>query len=95
MSTLLIIILVIVLLGGGGGYYGYNRYGNNGLGGAVGLVLVVLLILWLVGAFHGHGRAPSVRGDNRNPAAMAARGFRGSKFQFTRNSQLRGALNVR
>jgi hypothetical protein len=53
MSTILIIILVVLLLGGGGGYYGYNRYGNNGLGGAIGLVLVVLLILWLLGAFHG------------------------------------------
>jgi Protein of unknown function (DUF3309) len=58
MSTLLIIILVIVLLGGGGGYYGYSRYGNNGLGGAIGLVVVILLILWLVGAFHGQAVTP-------------------------------------
>ena len=58
MGTILIIILVIVLLGGGGGYYGYNRYGNNGLGGAVGLVIVVLLVLWLVGAFHGQAVIP-------------------------------------
>jgi uncharacterized membrane protein YccC len=38
MSTLLIVILVLLLLGGGG--FGYSRYGNNGLGGALGLVLV-------------------------------------------------------
>jgi hypothetical protein len=51
MTTIIIIILVILLLGGGGGFYGYNRYGGAGLGGALGLVLIVLLILWLVGAF--------------------------------------------
>jgi hypothetical protein len=52
MSTLLIIVLVVLLLGGGGGYYGYNRYGGSGLGGALGLVLVVLLVLWFAGGLH-------------------------------------------
>jgi hypothetical protein len=32
-----------------GGYYGYNRYGGSGLGGALGLVLIVLLVIWLLG----------------------------------------------
>jgi hypothetical protein len=49
MSTLLIIVLVVLLLGGGGGYYGYNRYGSRGFGGAIGLVLVILLVLWFFG----------------------------------------------
>jgi uncharacterized protein DUF3309 len=52
MGTLLIIVLLIVLLGGGGGYYGYNRYGGRGVGGALGLVLIILLVLWLVGSLH-------------------------------------------
>jgi hypothetical protein len=52
MGTLLIIVVVILLLGGGGGYYGYNRYGGSGLGGALGLVVIVLLALWLFGGFH-------------------------------------------
>jgi hypothetical protein len=42
MDTVLIIVLVILLLGGGGGYYGYNRYGGAGLGGALGTVLIIL-----------------------------------------------------
>ena len=49
MSTILIVVLIILLLGGGGGYYGYNRYGGTGLGGALGLVLIVLLVLWFTG----------------------------------------------
>jgi len=53
MGTILIIVVLVLLLGGGGGYYGYNRYGNNCLGGAVGLLLVVLVVLWLFGAFGG------------------------------------------
>jgi len=51
-GTILIIILVILLLGGGGGYYGYNRYGGAGLGGALGLVLIILVVLWLFGGVH-------------------------------------------
>jgi hypothetical protein len=35
MGTILIIVLIILLLGGGGGYYGYNRYGAPGVGGAL------------------------------------------------------------
>ena len=49
MGTILIIIVLILLLGGGGGYYGYNRYGGPGVGGALGLGLIVLLVLWLLG----------------------------------------------
>jgi hypothetical protein len=49
MSTILIIVLLILLLGGGGGYYGYNRYGGAGLGGALGLVLITLVVLWFFG----------------------------------------------
>ncbi len=49
MGTILIIILLILLLGGGGGYYGYNRYGGRGLGGALSLVSIVLPVLWLLG----------------------------------------------
>ena len=49
MGTILIIILLILLLGGGGGYYGYNRYGGSGLGGALCLVLIILFVVWLVG----------------------------------------------
>jgi len=49
MGTILIIVVLILLLGGGGGYYGYNRYGGSGLGGALGLVLIVLLVIWLLG----------------------------------------------
>ena len=41
-----------MLFGGGGGYYGYNRYGGRGLGGALGLVFVVLLEVWLLGGLH-------------------------------------------
>ncbi len=41
MTTILIIVVVILLLGGGGGYYGYNRYGGTGLGGALGLVILI------------------------------------------------------
>ena len=49
MNTILVIVLLIVLLGGGGGYYGYNRYGGPGLGGALVLVLIVLAVLWFLG----------------------------------------------
>ena len=49
MRTILIIVLLILLLGGGGGYYGYNRYGGAGLGGALGLVLITLVVLWFFG----------------------------------------------
>lgn len=49
MSTILIIVLILVVFGGGGGWYGYNRYGYNGLGGALGLVLFILLIAYLLG----------------------------------------------
>lgn len=52
MSTVLIIVVLILLFGGGGGYYGYNRYGGRGLGGALGLVLVVFLAVWLLGGLH-------------------------------------------
>ena len=52
MSTILVIVLIILLLGGGGGYYGYNRYGGAGLGGALGLILVNLLVLWFFGGLH-------------------------------------------
>lgn len=52
MGTILIIVLVVLLLGGGGGYYGYNRYGGTGLGGALGLVLVVFLVVWFFGGLH-------------------------------------------
>jgi len=52
MGTILIIVVIILLLGGGGGYYGYNRYGGAGLGGALGLVLIILLVLWLFGGIH-------------------------------------------
>lgn len=50
--NLLLIVVILLLLFGGGGYYGYNRYGGTGLGGALGLVLVVLAVLWLAGAVH-------------------------------------------
>jgi hypothetical protein len=53
MGTILIIVVLVLLLGGGGGYYGYNRYGNRGLGGAVGLLLVILVVVWLFGGFGG------------------------------------------
>jgi hypothetical protein len=49
MSTVLIIVILILLFGGGGGYYGYNRYGGRGLGGALSIVLIILLVLWLAG----------------------------------------------
>jgi hypothetical protein len=52
MSTILIIVVLVLLLGGGGGYYGYNRYGGSGLGGALGLVLLVLVAVWLLGGLH-------------------------------------------
>jgi hypothetical protein len=52
MGTILIIVLVLLLLGGGGGYYGYNRYGGRGFGGAMGLVLIVLLAFWFFGGLH-------------------------------------------
>jgi len=52
MGTILIVVLVVLLLGGGGGYYGYNRYGGSGVGGALGLVLVVILGLWFFGGLH-------------------------------------------
>jgi hypothetical protein len=31
-------VIVVVILSLGGGYYGYNRYGGPGIGGALGLV---------------------------------------------------------
>lgn len=52
MSTLLVIILVIILLGGGGGWYGYNRWGYNGLGGVLGLIVLILVLAWLFGGLH-------------------------------------------
>ena len=52
MGTILIVVLVLLLLGGGGGYYGYNRYGGSGLGGALGLVLIIFLVLWFTGTLH-------------------------------------------
>jgi Protein of unknown function (DUF3309) len=54
MGTILIIVLVVLLLGGGGGYYGYNRYGGSGLGGALGLVSIIVLCLWFFGGLHIH-----------------------------------------
>jgi hypothetical protein len=55
MGTILIIVLVVLLLGGGGGYYGYNRYGGAGIGGALGLVLLVIVVAWILGALNfGH-----------------------------------------
>jgi hypothetical protein len=54
MSTILIIVVVLLLLGGGGGYYGYNRYGGRGLGGALGLVLIVIAVFWFFGGLHFH-----------------------------------------
>jgi hypothetical protein len=48
---LIILILFLLLLGGGGGYYGYTKYGYNGLG----LVFFILLILFVLGYF-GRGR---------------------------------------
>ena len=51
MTMILIIVVVVLLLGGGGGYYGYNRYGGTGLGGALGLVIVILIVLWLLGCW--------------------------------------------
>ena len=52
MSTLLIVLLILLLLGGGGGWYGYNRWGTGGLGGAVTVVVSSLFILWLLGYLH-------------------------------------------
>jgi hypothetical protein len=54
MEPLLIILVLFLLLGGGP--YGYNRWGNQGLGGILGLVLVIVLVLWLIDAlpYYGH-----------------------------------------
>jgi hypothetical protein len=52
MGTILIILVLVFLLGGGG-YYGFNRYGGAGLGGALGLVLVIVGVLWLLGVLGG------------------------------------------
>ena len=52
MSTILIIVILILLLGGGGGYYGYNRYGGRGLGGAFGLISGGPRCTWLLGGLH-------------------------------------------
>jgi hypothetical protein len=49
MSTILIIIVLLLVFGGGGGYYGYNRYGTRGLGGALGFVIVIFIVLWFLG----------------------------------------------
>jgi hypothetical protein len=54
MGTILIIVLVVLLLGGGGGYYGYNRYGSSGIGGALGIVLIIVFCLWFFGGLHVH-----------------------------------------
>ena len=48
MDLILIVLIIVILCGGGGGYYAYNRYGNPGLGGVLGLVLVVMLIWFLL-----------------------------------------------
>ena len=45
-APILFIVVLILLLGGGGGYYGYNRHGGSGLGGALGFALIVLIELW-------------------------------------------------
>jgi hypothetical protein len=42
-------VAFVLLLGGGGGYYGYNRYGGPGLGGALGLGIdhcSLSVVLW-------------------------------------------------
>ena len=52
MSLILIIVVILLVFGGGGGYYGYSRWGTNGLGGVLGLVLIIILIVWLLVA-HG------------------------------------------
>ncbi len=44
-GTIFFIVVLILLLGGGDGYYGYNRFGGSGLGGALGLVLIVLIVV--------------------------------------------------
>lgn len=49
MSTLLIIVVLLLVFGGGGGYYGYNRYGPRGLGGALSFVLLIMVVLWVLG----------------------------------------------
>ena len=45
-GTVLFIVVLILLLCGGGGYYGYDRHGGSGLGGALGFALIVLIELW-------------------------------------------------
>jgi hypothetical protein len=47
MTTILVIVVVVILLGGG--YWGHAQWGNQGLGGVLGLVLIIVLILWLTG----------------------------------------------
>jgi hypothetical protein len=46
---LLILIILIIIFGGGGGYYGYSRWGGQGLGGVLGLVLLIVVIAYLFG----------------------------------------------
>src|ERR1039457_1023335 len=74
MSTILIIVLLILLLGGGGGYYGYNRYGGAGLGGALGLVLIILLVLWFFGGLR-------IQGSCSGCVRRALRGFCHNSWQ--------------
>lgn len=49
--SLILIVIVLVLLFGGGGFYGHRQgyYGNNGLGGIIGLLVVILVVLFLFG----------------------------------------------
>ena len=93
MNTLLIVVLLILLLGGGGGYYGYNRYGGRGLGGALGLVLLILIVLWVLGIFGGAHIVQSLisRTGHRIRHAILASRFWRSASGFWRGPSARRA----
>ncbi len=45
----IVILLVIMALFAGAAYYGYDFYGNAGLGGVVALFATIFVVLWALG----------------------------------------------